>query len=196
MLMNTEPITIVAGLPRSGTSMMMQILVAGGIPPLTDHIRRADEDNPKGYYELEAVKKVKEDASFLDGAGGKVFKMVHLLLLDLPEGRTYRVVFMRRRIEEVLASQKKMLERMGKSGGNLPDEKLAEIFEDQVAKVQAFLAARPNFSVLYVNYNRILQDPEPVVKEINDFLGGNMNVRAMMEVVDPTLYRQRTSVSE
>ncbi|HCF96769.1 MAG TPA: sulfotransferase family protein [Verrucomicrobia bacterium] len=190
--MSTEPITIVAGLPRSGTSMMMQLLVAGGIPPLTDHQRRPDEDNPKGYYELEAVKKIKEDASFLEEAHGKVFKMVHLLLLDLPLDREYRVVFTRRKIEEVLASQKKMLERMGKGYGNLPDEKLSEIFEAQVAKVQAYLAEHPNFSVLYVNYNQILIEPKPIIDSINAFLGGTLDTDAMMAVVDPKLYRQRS----
>ena len=189
--MTDDFITIVSGLPRSGTSMMMQMLVAGGIPALTDSIRAADEDNPRGYYELEAVKKVKEDSSFLDRANGKVVKMVHLLLYDLPARHRYRVVFMRRQIEEVLASQKVMLERMGKQGGKLSDADLARVFESQIAQLQEWLPRQPNFDVCYVSYNQVMQDPAPVVQELNAFLGGGLDTGAMMRSVDPSLYRRR-----
>jgi len=189
--MTNDCITVVSGLPRSGTSMMMQMLVAGGIPALTDNIREADEDNPRGYYELEAVKKVKEDSSFLDGAGGKVLKMVHLLLYDLPPRYRYRVVFMRRQIEEVLASQRVMLERLGKEGGKLSDADLARVFQSQIAQLQEWLPRQPNFSVCYVSYNQVMKDPAPVVKELNAFLGGALDTGAMMRSVDPTLYRRR-----
>ncbi len=184
-------VTIVSGLPRSGTSMMMQMIDKGGIPALTDNIRTADEDNPKGYYEFEAVKKTKEDPSWLEQAPGKVVKMVYRLLYDLPDGYQYRVVFMRRKLEEVIASQNVMLQRSGKQGGGLPDEKLLEVFRAEIDKCNKWLADQPNFSVLYVNYNEVIADPVPQVSRLNEFLGGKMNTQAMLEVVDPQLYRQK-----
>ncbi len=188
---NDKIVTIVSGLPRSGTSMMMQMIDKGGIPALTDNIRTADEDNPKGYYEFEAVKKTKENPSWLEQAPGKVVKMVYRLLYDLPEGYHYRVVFMRRKLEEVIASQNVMLERSGKQGGGLPDEKLLEVFRAEIDKCNKWLADQPNFSVLYVNYNEVIADPVPQVSRLNEFLGGKMNTQAMLEVVDPKLYRQK-----
>src|SRR5437868_1127771 len=104
-------LTIVSGLPRSGTSMMMRMLEAGGMPVLTDKVRSADEDNPNGYFEFEAVKRTKQDASWLDDSGGRAVKMVYRLLYDLPVNRNYRVLFMRRNLKEVLASQREMLRR-------------------------------------------------------------------------------------
>ncbi len=188
---NDEVVTIVSGLPRSGTSMMMQMIDKGGIPALTDHVRRADEDNPKGYYEFEPVKRTKQDPSWLERARGKVVKMVYRLLYDLPEGYHYRVVFMRRKLEEVIASQNKMLERLGKQGGGLSDEKLVEVYRAEIDKCNKWLAEQPNFEVLYVNYNEVINDPVPQVSRLNEFLGGHMNTQAMLEVVDPQLYRQK-----
>ena len=107
-------IIIVSGLPRCGTSLMMQMLVQGGFEAVTDHIRAADTDNPRGYYELEKVKKLKEDASWLPETRGKVVKMVSQLLFDLPAGERYRVIFMQRDLDEMLASQEKMLERLNR----------------------------------------------------------------------------------
>ena len=186
-----DVVTIISGLPRSGTSLMMQMIDKGGIPAMTDEIRAADEDNPKGYYEFEPVKKTKEDASWLEQAGGKVVKMVYRLLHDLPASYHYRVVFTQRRLEEVIASQNVMLERSGKEGGGLSDEKLLEVFAAEIDKVRKWLAEQPNLEVLYVNYNEILEDPAPQVARINEFLGGRLDTEAMLRVVDPTLYRQR-----
>src|SRR5450432_3057856 len=104
-------ITVVSGLPRSGTSLMMQMLAAGGMPLLTDQIRAPDQDNPRGYFEFERVKQIKRDQAWLGSAVGKAVKIIHLLLYDLPPNRNYRVIFMRRNIEEVLISQRKMLQR-------------------------------------------------------------------------------------
>jgi len=182
---------IVSGLPRSGTSMMMQMIDRGGISALTDHIREADEDNPKGYYEFEPVKRTKKDPSWLKDAPGKVVKMVHLLLLDMPTDCKYRVVFMKRHIQEVVASQNIMLERQGKSTGDLEEQKIIEMFEAQIAKVDAYMAENPNFETLYVNYNEVLSDPGPSVQAVNAFLGGDLDTNAMMAVVDPNLYRNR-----
>ena len=109
-----EPVFIVSGLPRSGTSLMMMILNAAGIPPLTDYERNADEDNPRGYYEFERVKKLKDgDFGWLENAQGKAVKVISALLTYLPEGYTYKVIFMRRELSEILASQRKMLINRG-----------------------------------------------------------------------------------
>lgn len=184
-------VTIVSGLPRSGTSMMMQLLEAGGLPALTDNIRRADEDNPRGYYEFEAVKQVREDASWLDEAQGKVVKMVYRLLYDLPSDRTYRVIFMRRSLDEVIASQEEMLRRQGKESAEVGQAQLAAMYRRQLKDVETWLRDQPVFSVLYVDYHDVLQRPETVVEKINQFLGGSLDTAAMLRVPDRSLYRQR-----
>jgi len=186
-----EFITIVSGLPRSGTSMMMQMLDRGGLQALTDDIRKADDDNPRGYFEFEPVKKTKQDASWLEFARGKVVKMVHLLLLNLPTDRKYRIIIMRRNLDEVVRSQNVMLDRQGKKGGDLSDEKVKEIFELQLRQVDKYLQNHPNFGVLYVNYNEMIENPHPAVTAVNDFLGGFLDTQAMTNVVEPSLYRQR-----
>ena len=184
-------VMIVSGLPRSGTSMMMKAIHAGGIEPVIDNIRVADEDNPKGYYEFEPVKKTKEDASWLQGAAGKVVKMVYRLLYDLPADNKYRVVFMQRDLVEVLASQKKMLERSGKAGGGISDEQMASLFTTELKKCEKWIAEQPNFQVLYVGHRDMINDAAGQAKRINEFLGGGLNEQAMAETVDPTLYRNR-----
>jgi hypothetical protein len=186
-----EWVTIVAGLPRSGTSMMMQILEAGGLSVLTDRIREADEDNPRGYYEFEAVKQTAEDASWLEQAPGKVVKMVYRLLYTLPADRSYRVVFTHRQLEEVIASQDEMLRRHGTPTGELKERQLADIYRRQLSDVEKWLATQPNFSVLYVDYHDLLADPATVIEEINGFLGGDLDTEAMLQVPDKRLYRQR-----
>jgi len=192
MPLNTDrdSVVIVSGLPRSGTSLVMQMLAAGGLPVLADGVRKADEDNRRGYYELEAVKKTKTDASWLADAPGKVVKMVYLLLYELPPDYHYRVVFLRRRLEEVLASQKIMLQRRGKETG-ADDAAMMSIFRKDLAKVEAWLRAQPNFSVLYVYYNQLVVQPQVHAAEINEFLGGGLNIGAMAAAVDPAQYRNR-----
>lgn len=184
-------ITIVSGLPRSGTSLMMQMLQAGGLPVLTDNTRAADDDNPKGYHELEAVKQTRHDASWLEGAVGTVVKMVHLLLHDLPGDHQYDVVFMKRDLAEVVASQQVMLQRAGKAGAQMPREKLIAVYTSQYRKIEAWLAEQPNFRTLYCDYNQLIRDAQPVIEAVNQFLGGAMDAQAMQRVVDPSLYRQR-----
>lgn len=186
-----EFVTIVSGLPRSGTSMMMRMLEAGGIAALTDDIRKADEDNPRGYYEFEAVKQTRKDDSWLSGAVGKSVKMVHLLLMDLPAGYEYRVLFMRRDLREVIASQDAMLQRQGKQSDGLNEEKMVALFEDQIQRVDQWVRERPHFGILHVNYNMMLATPDEPLGQINEFLGGNLDQAAMRAVVEPKLYRQR-----
>ena len=184
-------VVVVSGLPRSGTSMMMRAIHAGGIEILTDHLRAADEDNPKGYFEFEPVKKTKEDAAWLNGAVGKAVKMVYRLLYDLPGGYAYRVVFMQRDLAEVLASQKKMLKRSGKDGSPIGDDRMAELFEAELDKCDKWLKGQPDFSVLYISYREMIQHPSDVCRRVNDFLGGGLDVEAMAATVDPSLYRNR-----
>ena len=184
-------VTIVSGLPRSGTSMMMQMIEAGGIPSLTDNIRKADQDNPRGYYEFEPVKKTKESPSWLNQAQGRVVKMVYRLLYDLPQGHQYRVVFMRRDMQEVLASQAKMLQRLGKEGGRQDDEKMGELFQRELVQFDRWVADRGCFSVLNVEHKDMIHDARAQAERVNEFLGGDLDVEAMAAGVDPSLYRQR-----
>jgi hypothetical protein len=170
---------------------MMRMLDLGGIPALTDNIRKADLDNPKGYYEFEPVKRTKQDPSWLEQGSGKVVKMVHLLLLDLPKTYEYRVVFMRRRLEEVIKSQNVMLEHKGKSTQGLKEEQMMALFRQQIKQVQDYMVANTNFKCVEIDYNQMLANPKPSVEKLNSFLGGKLNTAAMLEVVDPTLYRQR-----
>ena len=184
-------ITIVSGLPRSGTSMAMKMLEAGGIPPLTDQIRTADDDNPKGYYEFERAKKLREgDAAWVSQAEGKAVKVIAALLMYMPSGYEYRVLFMRRAMEEILASQAKMLENRGEES-NVDDATMAALFAKHVKQVEDWMKSQPNLQYIDVDYNAMLADPETHVKKINKFLGGDLNEAAMIAVVDPKLYRQR-----
>ena len=184
-------ITIVSGLPRSGTSMAMKMLEAGGIPPLPDQIRTADDDNPKGYYEFERAKKLREgDAAWVSQAEGKAVKVIAALLMYMPSGYEYRVLFMRRAMEEILASQAKMLENRGEES-NVDDATMAALFAKHVKQVEDWMKSQPNLQYIDVDYNAMLADPETHVKKINKFLGGDLDEAAMIAVVDPKLYRQR-----
>lgn len=187
-------IVIVSGLPRSGTSMMMKMLEAGGLPVLIDGLRAADKDNPEGYYELERVKGIdKGDAGWVPDAVGKGVKVISALLEHLPPDYTYQVIFMHRRIEEVLRSQRKMLQHRGEDQNAISDAEIADLFAKHVAKTLAWANNQPNFHVLEVDYNDMLQDPQPHVRVINQFLGGGLNERAMNDVVNPDLYRNRAT---
>lgn len=189
-----EFITIVSGLPRSGTSMMMKMLEAGGIPAITDELREADEDNPKGYYEFERVKAMdKGDTAWVTEGRGKIVKVISALLKHLPPGEQYRVVFVRRNMSEILASQRKMLIRRGENPDKMDDEQMAVLFEKHLKQVDEWIMAQPNFRVLYVHYSDILANPLPHVNELNRFLGGNLDTAAMAAAVDPGLYRNRKS---
>lgn len=183
-------VTIVSGAPRSGTSMMMRMLDAGGLPALTDGVRAADRDNPNGYFEFEPVKRTREDPSWVAGASGRAVKMVHVLLRDLPAGPEYRVVLMRRRLDEMVASQRRMLERLGRDPGALSDERRAQIFAAQLAEVERWLEGRPGFRWIRMDYNELVSAPAPHLARLSEFLGG-LDLPAMARIVDPALYRNR-----
>ena len=186
------PVIIVSGLPRSGTSMMMKILEAGGLPVLTDNIRTADDDNPEGYYEFERVKKLpKGDVAWLDEATGKVVKVLAILLFNLPEGYNYRVVFMRRAMPEILASQRTMLINRGEDPDKMDDEALAVLFEKYFRQAKAWMKQQPHVEYIEVDYNTLLENPLPQIEAINRFFNGKLDQDAMLHVVDPQLYRQR-----
>ena len=184
-------VSIVSGLPRSGTSLMMQMIDRGGLAALTDLLRTPDEDNPKGYYEFEPVKRTRQDPAWVKNAVGKVVKMTHLLLLDMPLQYDYRVVFMRRNLDEVIKSQNIMLERRGKETGDMPKERLTDLFRVQIHKVQRYMLDHADrFKLVEVDYNQIMRDPRPDVEKVSAFLDG-LEVEKMLAVVDLSLYRNR-----
>jgi hypothetical protein len=184
-------ITVVSGLPRSGTSLMMQMLNAGGLPVLTDELRVADESSPRGYFEFEPVKRTATDCSWLEQARGRAVKVIHLLVRELPtDGRfRYRVILMQRPLEEILTSQRVMLQRQGKASGE--EAALRKIFQQQLFELETYLASEPAFSTLSVDYHCALQDPVRYAEKINSFLDGDLDVAAMVRAIDPALYRQR-----
>lgn len=188
-------IIVVSGLPRSGTSMMMKMLQAGGLSLVTDGIREADKDNPKGYYEYERVKKLPEgDVDWLAHCRGKGVKIISALLKHLPNAHSYRVVFMTRKLEEVMASQRRMLIRRGESPKTDDDEeeKLKAMFQRHLQAIEIWLGQQSNFDLLYVSYNAAIKKPTREAKRVNAFLDGCLDVKSMARVVDERLYRQRT----
>ena len=192
-----EYVTVVSGLPRSGTSLMQRMLEAGGIEPLTDEIRTADENNPRGYYEYERVKKLKDgDTGWLNLAQGKSVKIISALLEYLPEDYFYRVLFMRRNMDEILASQSKMLVDRGEPTDKVSDDQMAQLYKDHLQKVGAWLENQNNFNVLYIDYNRLLQDPTEPLAQIRKFLDKSVKVDEMAKVIDSNLYRQRKASTE
>lgn len=184
-------VTIISGLPRSGTSMMMQMVAAGGMKVLTDQVREADDDNLKGYFEFEPVKATKQDNSWVKQAVGKAVKAIYAFLIDLPPEYEYRVIFMRRPLQEAMRSQQKMLQRLGQKGATADPEQLASIFERQLAKTERWLAEQHNFRCLDMHYSHVIQDPLAAANAICEFLDTPLDTQAMSAAVDPSLYRQR-----
>ena len=185
-------LTIVSGLPRSGTSMMMQMLEAAGLPIFTDKERSADESNPKGYYEHEAVKALKRNKKWLPEANDKVVKVIAHLLEHLPMTYRYQVIFMERDVVEIVASQQKMLVRDGKRvKEDVLPIKLVEQYQQTLAKVKKWAAEQPNVEILYVPYKEAIENTFMQAMLVNDFLGGNLPVEKMVQVVDASLYRER-----
>jgi hypothetical protein len=182
-------VLVVSGLPRSGTSLMMQMLDGGGVPVLTDNVRAADTDNPRGYYEFEPVKALKRDASWLPAARGKAVKLVSQLLYHLPPGERYRVVFLKRDLEEVLESQEKMLRRLGRVPA--PREKIRGAYAAHLERLHEWLRRQANMTVLRVRYRDLLERPREQAERVREFLAVEAAVEGMAKAVDPSLYRNR-----
>lgn len=190
-----RPVVVVSGLPRSGTSMLMQMLAAGGHQIATDGRREQDDDNPRGYYELEKVKELESNAdrSWLKDCRGKAVKIISFILRRLPDRCAYRVVFIERDLDEVLLSQRKMLRRRGEEQSEGDDSRLREDFKRHLKEVKMLLERRGNMEALYVNYASILVDPAAAAGMIADFVGCDLDREAMAGAVTGSLYRSRGS---
>jgi hypothetical protein len=185
-------ITIVSGLPRSGTSLMMQMLVAGGLSPLADGERVADADNPRGYLEWERIKTLPQDPGCIAEAEGKLVKVISKLLLSVPAGHEYRVLFMQRPLPEIIASQDTMMRRRGtfKEGANAAA--ISAAFENHLREVYAWLDGKPYVKLLRLPYHDVLNKPKEIARQIQDFLQLDLNIAAMVQQVDASLYRNRS----
>ena len=185
-------ITIVSGLPRSGTSLMMQMLAAGGMPVLSDGERQADVDNPRGYFEWERIKLLPKEPDCISEAEGKVVKVISQLLFALPAGREYRVVFMQRPLAEVVASQTEMIRRRGTSGAALAPAALIAGLGAHLNQLNAWLRDKVNISVQRVEHHDALGEPLRISEWIQQFLNYPLDVIAMSQQIDQSLYRQRS----
>lgn len=185
-------ITVVSGIPRSGTSLMMQMMAAGGVPVLTDGQRAADENNPRGYFELESVKTLASNQEALAQAEGKVVKVISSLLPNLPKQFEYRVIFMCRPLEEVVASQNRMLERLGKEVPSTPTASVIAAFEQHLRKIRSWLSQQSNVAVLYMDYPAVLQAPEEQIAKICTFLGRELDRAAMIDQIERSLHREKS----
>ena len=191
--MKDREIAVVSGLPRCGTSMMMRMLEAGGIAPFSDGERAADIDNPEGYYEFARVKDLERDPdrAWVKQARGRALKVISFLLRHLPDDNAYRIVYMRRHLDEVLASQDKMLDRLGNAapGGDL--EAMKEAYRNDIVAARLHARKRPNMQMLELHYADAIADPAGTARRVNEFLGGALDEAAMAAAVNRALYRNR-----
>ena len=190
--LNPSFITIVSGLPRSGTSLMMRMLSAGGVPALCDEQRTPDADNPNGYYEFEDVKSIENYSTWIDRAPGHAVKMVYSLLKHLPTDHEYRIVFMRRHVDEILQSQKQMLERNGISP-EIPDAQMKALFDRELRQFYAWLPSQIHLKLVNISYNELLSRPDSTIAQINRHLDHSLDTEGMIRMIDPGLYRHRAA---
>ena len=186
-------ITVISGLPRSGTSMMMSALKAGGMPLLIDGLREADRNNPKGYFEYEPVKKLsKGRVEWIHSAEGKAVKIISALLEYLPKEYQYKIIFMERDLEEILASQKRMLKRSGVVENEpISDQDMKKSYQAHLKQVKSYLAETDWLDALYISYNQVLLDPVGEFRRVAEFLDNMVDPEEMARIVDPDLYRER-----
>ena len=186
-----QPIIVVSGLPRSGTSMMMKMLAEGGVPVITDELRRPDPDNPNGYFEFETVRQMsKGDVDWLTRSGGKAVKVISALLEYLPSDYSYKTIFMEREVKEILVSQRKMLDHRNQQT-RLDDTQMEAQIQAHLSAVKPWLVRQPNIEVLYINYNALLANPEPFCEQLAEFLDVPLNQARMLAVPNRQLYRNR-----
>ena len=187
-----KKIIIVSGLPRSGTSMMMRMLTESGLSAVVDSVRQADEDNPNGYFEIESSKSLKDgDKKWLYNAQGKVVKVISYLLEFLPDDLSYDIIFMEREISEVLASQRKMLQRRNEPSV-LSDAEMEAQFREHLRAVKYWIARKTNMRILFVKYSEMVEAPEILCKSIVDFLETPLDLKSMQSVPSQSLYRNRS----
>ena len=173
--------------------MLMKMLDAGGMTIMTDSERVADIDNPKGYFEYERIKDLEKetDKSYVREGRGKVLKVISFLIKDLPDDNDYRVIFMRRDLDEVLASQNKMIQRLGTEDSTAAEEAMKEAYRNDIVRTRLLCKNRPNFELIEINYKKTIEDPESTVRSVNAFVGGHLDEAAMRAAVDASLYRNR-----
>lgn len=188
---DAEEIIIVSGLPRSGTSMMMQLLEAGGMQIFTDNLRAADDNNKKGYYEHEAVKIIHKDISWMKNAVGKTIKIVSHLLPNLPLRYKYKIIYMERDLNEVITSQNKMLQNLGKLPQNATHFNIETSFKQNDEKIKNWMSEKRNIDVIFMDYNKIVENAEEYIGRLNNFFSGKLNTQNMMNVIDKNLYRSK-----
>ena len=189
----SRPIVVVSGLPRSGTSMLMQMLAAGGLETISDDVRKSDVNNPNGYYEFARVKKLREgDTRWLSAAQGRAIKIISALLEHLPNYFQYNIIFMQRDMAEILQSQQKMLKSLGEPTDRYSQEELARRYQVHLHTIMDWLNQQPNMAVLYMNHHDVIQDASAQAAKIEDFLQLGLDTRAMAAVVNAQLYRTKT----
>lgn len=195
---NNDYITIVSGLPRSGTSMMMKMLDAANLPLLIDNIRQSDIDNPKGYYEFEKVKELEKDNSWLGQARSKVVKIVSPLLqyLDMDPKYQYKIIFMVRNLNEVFASQKKMSDRLNDESDTSNDDALRQHYIKHLEEIENWLESHDNVDAIYVKYTDVLSEPLMAAEGICEFLSLDADPEKVASVIDSSLYRNRSDESD
>jgi len=187
------PVVVVSGLPRSGTSMMMRMLEAGGIAPFSDGQRVADVDNPEGYYEYERVKDLEKDPDkrWVRAARGRALKVISFLLRHLPDDNAYRIVYMRRHLDEVLRSQDKMLDRLGNAAPGADLEAMKEAYRNDIVAARLYARKQPHMELIEIHYADAIADPRATARRVNEFLGGHLDEDAMAAAVNEKLYRNR-----
>jgi len=186
-----ESLIVVTGLPRSGTSMLMQMLAAGGMRVLSDGLRAADEDNPRGYLEFEPVKKLLKDSQWLFEGRGKAVKIVAPMLAALPKGLPCRVILSERDLDEVMESQERMLARRNHARAASPERRqmLKDEYARTLGRMKAMLARRPGTQLLVIEHDSAISDAPAVAEKVNKFLGGGLDVAKMAAAIDPSLHR-------
>jgi predicted AlkP superfamily phosphohydrolase/phosphomutase/tetratricopeptide (TPR) repeat protein len=186
-----NPVIVVSGLPRSGTSLMMQMLEAGGVPIFSDNVRKPDENNPRGYYEHEAVKSMAKNKKWLSQTPGKAVKIVSHLLVHLPAKYNYKVIFMLRDLPEIVTSQHRMLVRKGKHREDVYPGRLEIVYKNHLRKASEWLKANHNAAVLYINHQDAINNPVDTAEKVKQFLGIDLDIVKMASVIDKKLYREK-----
>lgn len=173
---------------------MMRMLEKGGVPILTDGLRGADGDNPLGYYEFEPVKRLDKDVSWLPDAYNKAVKIIYIFLYNLPPDHMYKVLFMKRHLQDVIASQKVMLRRR-QERDRMSDQELMDRFEDELRRLDLWIRHQENFTIRYLEYDEVIADAAAAAIEIRRFLGLELDTEAMARAVDPSLHRNRSTMA-